>query len=91
MYEGFRRGSVSTNLNEVHLVEVVISARSLNVEDGDDVLMVEVAEKLHLSECPKAEHGMVKWSDLLDGHLLTGGLVDSRAISVGGAEVSIGC
>lgn len=42
--------------------------------------MVEVAQQLHLTKRPQAEHGVVKRSDLLDGHLLTGRLMDSRAM-----------
>lgn len=70
---------MSTYLDEIHLVEGVIAPGSLDIKDGDDVFMVEVAEKLHLSESTETEHGMIKGGDLLDGHLLSGWLVYRRA------------
>lgn len=42
--------------------------------------MVEVAQQLHLTKRPQTEHGVIKRGDLLDGNLLTGGLVDGRAM-----------
>ena len=37
-------------LNEVHLIEGLVVAGLLDVENGDDVLMVEISQQLHLSE-----------------------------------------
>lgn len=68
-----------THLDEVNLVEAVVTPRSLDVEDGNNVLMVEVAQQLHLSESTKTEHGVIKWGDLLDGYFLAGWFVDRRA------------
>jgi len=45
-----------TDLNEVHLVERLIVARLLDIEYGDDVLMVEIAQELHFPERPEAKH-----------------------------------
>jgi hypothetical protein len=65
----------STYLDEVDLVEGVVAAGLLDVEDGDDVLVIEVAQQLHLTQRSQAEHGMVERGDLLDGNFLTGWLV----------------
>lgn len=67
-------------LDEIDLVERIVSSRFLNIENGDDVLVVKVSEELHLSKSSQAEHGVVKRSNLLDGDLLSGGLVDGRAM-----------
>ena len=40
-----------TYLDQVDLLEGLITPRLLNVEDGDNVLVVEVSEELHLAEC----------------------------------------
>lgn len=45
---GVRRTS-AIYLNEVDFVETLIVSRPLDVQNGDDILMVEVAEQLHLS------------------------------------------
>jgi hypothetical protein len=37
------------HLDEVDLCESLVVSGLLDVEDGDDVLVVEVAEQLHLS------------------------------------------
>lgn len=37
--------------------------------------MVEVSQKLHLSQGAQAEHGMIERSNLLDRDFLTGWLV----------------
>lgn len=58
-------------LNEVDLVEAIIASRLLNVEDGDDVFVVEIAQQLHLSQSSQTEHGVVEGGDLLDGNLLS--------------------
>ena len=36
-------------LNQVHLSEGLVVPRLLNVEDGDDVLVIEVSQQLHFS------------------------------------------
>ena len=69
-----------TYLDQVNFSEGFVVARSLNVEDGDDVFVIKVSEQLHLTQCSQTEHGMVEWCDLLDGNLLAGGLVDGRAV-----------
>jgi hypothetical protein len=54
------------HLDEVDFGEARVVARFLDVEDGDDVLVVEVAEQLHFAESAQAEHGVVEGGDLLD-------------------------
>lgn len=73
------RGSLA-HLDEVNLVECLIAAGFLDVEDGDDVLMVEVSKKLHLTQSSQTEHGVIERCDLLDGDLLARRLVYRRAI-----------
>jgi hypothetical protein len=58
-------------LNEVDLLEAIIASRLLDVEDGDDVFVVEIAQQLHLSQGSQTEHGVVEGGDLLDGNLLS--------------------
>ena len=70
----------SPYLNEVDLVERVVSPRLLDIENGDDVLVVKVSQELHLSKSSQTEHGVIKRSNLLDGDLLTRRLVDGRAM-----------
>ena len=41
--------------------------------------MVEVAQKLHLTQCPQTEHAVIEGRDLLDRDLLAGGFVNGRA------------
>lgn len=67
-------------LDQIDFVESLIASRLLNVEDGNDVLVVEVSEKLHLSECPQAKHGVVEGCYLLDRDFLSRGFVDGRAV-----------
>lgn len=66
-------------LDKVDLVEGLVTPGLLNVEDRDDVFMVEVPQKLHLSQSPETEHGVVERRDLLDCDLLAGRFVDGRA------------
>jgi len=66
-------------LDKVDLLEKLIASWLLNIKDRDDVLVVEVAEELHLAKGSQAEHGVVEWGDLLDGNLLSGWLVKGRA------------
>lgn len=71
-----------TNLNKVNLSEGLKTARLLDIEDGNDILVVEVSEKLHLTECPQTKHGVVERGDFLDCHFLARGLVDGRTKAV---------
>lgn len=66
-------------MDEIDFCECFVVAWFLDVEDGDDVLVVEVPEELHLTQSPQTEHGMVKRRDLLDGNLLARGLVQGGA------------
>ena len=47
--------------------------------------MVEIAQQLHFTQSPQAEHRVVKRDDLLDSHFLAGRFVDRRA----GVEVHV--
>lgn len=67
-------------LNQVDLCEALVVSWLLDVEDGDDVLMVEVAKELHLTESSQAEHGVIERSNLFDGDLVSGRLVKCRAV-----------
>ena len=42
-------------LNQIHLGEGLVVAGLLDVEDGDDVLVVEVPQELHLTESAQAK------------------------------------
>ncbi len=57
-------------LDEIDLGKVMQQPWAENVEDVDDVLMVKVAEELDFMEGTEAEHGVVKWCDVLDSDLL---------------------
>jgi hypothetical protein len=70
----------STDLNEVNLRKGLQTAWLLNIKNGDDVLMVEVSQKFHLTQRPQTEHGMVERRNLLDRDLLARRLVDSRTL-----------
>jgi hypothetical protein len=67
-------------LNQVDFGERLVTSRLLDIKDGDNVLMVEVPEQLHLTESSEAEHGVVEGSNLLDSNLLVGRLVQGRAM-----------
>ena len=55
--------------------------RVIRTQDlSDDVLVVEVTQKLHLTQRPQAKHAVVERCDLLDGHLLPGRLVKGGAV-----------
>ena len=71
--------STSAYLDQIDLVEALVAPWLLDVEDGDDVLVVEVPEQLHLTQCSQAEHRVVEGRDLFDGNLLARWLVDCRA------------
>lgn len=47
--------------------------------------MVEIAQQLHFTQSPQAEHRVIERDDLLDSHFLAGRLVDRRA----GVEVHV--
>lgn len=63
-------------------MECLVVSGLLDVQDGDDVLMVEITEKLHLTKRSKTEHRMIKRGDLLDGNLLARRLVHSGTIAL---------
>lgn len=67
-------------LNQVHLVESLVVTGSLDIQNGDNVLVVEVAQQLHLTQRPQAEHGVVKGGDLFDGDLLARWLVNGGTV-----------
>ena len=73
----------TTYLNQVDFVEALIVAGSLDIQDRNDVLVVKVAQQLHLTQSTQTEHGVVEWGDLFDRDLLAGRLVDSRAKTIG--------
>lgn len=66
-------------MNQVDFIEALVVARPLDIQNGNNVLMVEIPQQLHLTQCPQAEHGMVERRDLLDGNFLARGFVDSGA------------
>lgn len=68
-----------TNLDQIDLVECLIASGLLDVKNADDILVVEVAQELHLAEGSQAEHGVVERRDLLDRDLLPRGLMYGRA------------
>ena len=57
-------------LNQIDFGEGIVVARLLDVEDGDDVFVFEVAEEFHLAQSSQTEHGVVEGSDFLDGDFL---------------------
>lgn len=69
----------NAHLNQIHFIEALVVAGSLNIQDGDNVLVVEVAQELHLAECSQAKHGVVEWGNFFDGNLLARRLVDGGA------------
>lgn len=69
----------NTYLNKIDLVEAIVASGLLDIEDGDDVFVVEIAQQLHLSQSSQTEHGVIEGGDLLDGNLLSRGLVNGRA------------
>lgn len=56
-------------LYEVYFAEFMDIGGAEDVEDGDDVFVVKVAEELDLAEGAQAKHGVVEGRDALDGHL----------------------
>lgn len=62
-------------LNKIDLGEGLVVSRLLDIENGNDILMVEVTKKLHLAQGSQTEHGVVKGRDLLDGDFLARRLV----------------
>lgn len=66
-------------LDEIDLPELCEARGLEDVEDGDDVLVVEVAEKLDLAEGAETEHGVVEGGDSLYGDLALGGDVERGA------------
>lgn len=72
-------GEATSYLNEIDLIKGVIAARLLDIEDGNNVLMVEVSQQLHLTEGSETEHGVIEGCYLLDGNLLARWFVDGGA------------
>lgn len=66
-------------LDEIDVPERLEAGGEEDVEDGDDVLVAKVAEKLDLAEGAQTEHGVVKGGDALDGDLALRWLVHGRA------------
>ena len=58
-------------LDEVDFLKVVEGCGSEDVKDGNDVLVVEMAEELDFAERPEAEHGVIERRNLLDRNFLT--------------------
>lgn len=73
------QGKLATYLNQVDLVKRLITPWLLDIKNADDVLMVEVAQELHLSESSQAKHGVIEGGDLLNGDLLARRFVYRRA------------
>jgi hypothetical protein len=69
-----------TYLNQIDLCERFITSGLLDIKNGDDVLMIEVSQQLHLTQGTQAEHGVVEWGNLLDRNLLARRLVQGRAV-----------
>lgn len=64
---GWRRQAY---LNEIDLGKAIIITRSLDIEDRNDILMVEISQQFHLSQCSKTKHGVVERGDFFDGNFL---------------------
>ena len=62
-------------LNEINLGKALVVPWLLNVQYWNDILMVEVSQKFHLSQGSQTEHRMIKRSDLLDCDLLPRGFM----------------
>jgi hypothetical protein len=60
-------------LDEVDLLEALEIRGTEDIEDGDDVLVVEVAEELDFAEGAETEHGVVEGSYALDCDAALGG------------------
>ena len=78
-----------SHLNEVDLGKGLVVSRPLNVKNGDDILVVEISQQLHLAQSAQAEHGVVKGGDLLDGHFLSRRLVECRAGQVSLVDLAL--
>ena len=68
-----------TYLDKVDLREALKVARFLNVENRDDVLMIEISQKLHFTQGAETKHGMVEWCNFLNRDFLSRWLVEGRA------------
>ncbi len=64
--------TVSPYLNKIHLRERLVAPWFLYIQNGDDVFVVEISQKLHFPQRPQTEHGVVERRNLLDGDSLTG-------------------
>jgi hypothetical protein len=65
-------------LDQVDLVELVDRGWPEDVEDGDDILVVKMAEELYLAEGAETEHGVVEGGDTFNGDLALSGDMDRR-------------
>lgn len=70
---------IQTYLDQIDLVERLVAPRLLDIKNTDDILVVEIAQQLHLTKGSQTEHGVIKGRDLLDGDLLARGLMYGRA------------
>lgn len=70
------------HLNQIHFVEALIIARSLDIQDGDNIFVVEVAQQFHFTKCAQAKHGVVERGNLLNCDFLAGRLVDGGADAI---------
>lgn len=66
-------------LNEIDLIEALVVPRSLDIQNGNDILVVEIAQQLHFTQSPQTEHRVVKGNDLLDRNFLARRLVNRGA------------
>ncbi len=68
-----------TYLDQVNFRKCFQAARFLDIKDRNDVLVVEVSQELHFSQCAQAEHGVIEGRDFLDCDLLARRFVNGRA------------
>lgn len=60
------KAACMTNLNKVDFSELCEGGWTEDIKDGDDILMVKMAEELDFAERAEAEHAMVERRDALD-------------------------
>jgi hypothetical protein len=66
-------------LHKIDFIEILDTGRLKDVQDGYDIFVVKVTEKLDFSQRPKTEHGMVEGSDPFNGNLSLAWNMDGRA------------
>jgi hypothetical protein len=59
-------------LYQIHFLEALQVGWAEDIEDGDDVLVVKVAEELDLAKGAEAEHGVVEGGYALYGDAALG-------------------